>query len=205
MTKNQETRKMAVDMEIRKADLDAQDENLTVTGYAVVFNKPAVMWHDPYDDTNYYEVIDEKALDEADLSDVVMRYNHNDSSEILARTSNQTLNLIKDDSGLKIIAQLANTSFGRDVYELIKRKDISQMQEIVERQTGHKTNLMRFAGGSSNSISANYTPGIMTLLTEQAPQKGFQYFDWNISSGDGGTEGSSRMVHKSEIFKSIAE
>lgn len=127
MTKNQETRKMAVDMEIRKADLDAQDENLTVTGYAVVFNKPAVMWHDPYDDTNYYEVIDEKALDEADLSDVVMRYNHNDSSEILARTSNQTLNLIKDDSGLKIIAQLANTSFGRDVYELIKRKDISQM------------------------------------------------------------------------------
>ena len=34
-------------------------------------------------------------------------------------------------------------------------KDISQMQEIVERQTGHKTNLMRFAGGSSNSISAN--------------------------------------------------
>ena len=73
-------------------------------------------------------------------------------------------------------------------------KDISQMQEIVERQTGHKTNLMRFAGGSSNSISANYTPGIMTLLTEQAPQKGFQYFDWNISSGDGGTEGSSRMV-----------
>ena len=56
-------------------------------------------------------------------------------------------------------------------------KDISQMQEIVERQTGHKTNLMRFAGGSSNSISANYTPGIMTLLTEQAPQKGFQDVD----------------------------
>ena len=73
-------------------------------------------------------------------------------------------------------------------------KDIDQMQEIVQRQTGHTTNLMRFAGGSSNSISANYTPGIMTLLTEQAQQKGFQYFDWNISSGDGGAEGDMDMV-----------
>jgi peptidoglycan/xylan/chitin deacetylase (PgdA/CDA1 family) len=73
-------------------------------------------------------------------------------------------------------------------------KDIDQMQEIVQRQTGHTTNLMRFAGGSSNSISASYTPGIMTLLTEQAQQKGFQYFDWNISSGDGGSEGDMNMV-----------
>ena len=52
-------------------------------------------------------------------------------------------------------------------------KDIDQMQEIVQRQTGHTTNLMRFAGGSSNSISANYTPGIMTLLTEQAQPEQF--------------------------------
>lgn len=73
-------------------------------------------------------------------------------------------------------------------------KDIDTMQAIVQKQTGHTTNLMRFAGGSSNSISANYTTGIMTLLTKQAEQKGFQYFDWNISSGDGGSEGDMNMV-----------
>ena len=75
-------------------------------------------------------------------------------------------------------------------------KDIDQMQAIIQKQTGHTTNLMRFAGGSSNSISANYTSGIMTLLTKQAKQKGFQYFDWNISSGDGGSEGDMNMVIK---------
>lgn len=73
-------------------------------------------------------------------------------------------------------------------------KDIDQMQSIIQKQTGHATNLMRFAGGSSNSISANYTSGIMTLLVKQAAQRGFQYFDWNISSGDGGSEGDMKMV-----------
>lgn len=73
-------------------------------------------------------------------------------------------------------------------------KDIDQMQAIIQKQTGHTTNIMRFAGGTSNSISANYTPGIMTLLTKQARQRGFQYFDWNISSGDGGSSGDMNMV-----------
>lgn len=73
-------------------------------------------------------------------------------------------------------------------------KDIGKMQEIVVRQTGHPTNLMRFAGGSSNTVGVWQTPGIMELLAKQAPEKGFQYFDWNVSSGDGAAEGDSAMV-----------
>lgn len=72
--------------------------------------------------------------------------------------------------------------------------DIGQMQEIIVRQTGHPTNLMRFAGGSSNTAGTWQAPGIMELLAKQAGQKGFQYFDWNVSSGDGGTYGDSAMV-----------
>ncbi len=73
-------------------------------------------------------------------------------------------------------------------------KDIGKMQEVVVRQTGHPTNLMRFAGGSSNTVGVWQTPGIMELLVKQAPGKGFQYFDWNVSSGDGAAEGDSAMV-----------
>ena len=73
-------------------------------------------------------------------------------------------------------------------------KDIGKMQEVVVRQTGHATNLMRFAGGSSNTMGTWQTPGIMGLLSKQAPKKGFQYFDWNVSSGDGAMEGDSAMV-----------
>ena len=73
-------------------------------------------------------------------------------------------------------------------------KDNNEMQEIVVRQTGHATNLMRFAGGSSNSLGIWQSPGIMEDLVNQAQKKGFQYFDWNVSSGDGAAEGDSAMV-----------
>ncbi|MDO5133627.1 MAG: polysaccharide deacetylase [Eubacteriales bacterium] len=73
-------------------------------------------------------------------------------------------------------------------------KDIGKMQEIVVRQTGYATNLMRFAGGSSNTMGTWQKPGIMEHLVKQAPKKGFQYFDWNVSSGDGSAEGDSAMV-----------
>jgi peptidoglycan/xylan/chitin deacetylase (PgdA/CDA1 family) len=73
-------------------------------------------------------------------------------------------------------------------------KDNNEMQEVVVRQTGHATNLMRFAGGSSNSLGIWQSPGIMEELVNQAQKKGFQYFDWNVSSGDGAAEGDSAMV-----------
>ena len=62
--------------------------------------------------------------------------------------------------------------------------DLQKISDLVEKQTGEKSYLVRFPGGSSNSISANYTEGIMTELTELLPEKGYQYFDWNVSSGD---------------------
>lgn len=64
--------------------------------------------------------------------------------------------------------------------------DIEKIEALVEQQTGKRTNLMRFAGGSSNRISAEYKEGIMTNLVKQAEEKGFKYFDWNVSSGDAG-------------------
>ena len=65
-------------------------------------------------------------------------------------------------------------------------QDHDAMQEIVVEQTGHETRLMRFIGGSSNTISAKYSDGIMSRLVEQAEERGYIYFDWNVTSGDGG-------------------
>jgi len=63
-------------------------------------------------------------------------------------------------------------------------EDLQKISDVVEKLTGEKSYITRFPGGSSNSISANYTEGIMTELTEMLPEKGYQYFDWNVSSGD---------------------
>lgn len=63
-------------------------------------------------------------------------------------------------------------------------QDLEKMEEIVYAQTGEYPTIVRFPGGSSNSISWNYCTGIMTCLTEGLEQRGYRYCDWNVDSMD---------------------
>ena len=71
--------------------------------------------------------------------------------------------------------------------------DLLTMQDLIYQKTGVKTTLMRFPGGSSNTVSS-FNPGIMTKLTRAVQDMGFQYFDWNVSSGDAGNTTSTQKV-----------
>ncbi len=71
--------------------------------------------------------------------------------------------------------------------------DLYYMQDRIRAITGHTTYMFRFPGGSSNSVS-KFNPGIMTRLTQLVREKGFQYFDWNVSSGDAGLVDTSQAV-----------
>ncbi len=64
--------------------------------------------------------------------------------------------------------------------------DFNAQNNIIAQQTGSTTAIFRFPGGSSNTVSKSYCPGIMTELTKEASAKGYTYFDWNVSSGDAG-------------------
>jgi len=64
-------------------------------------------------------------------------------------------------------------------------QDLYAEQAWIKNLTGETSRLYRFPGGSSNTVS-NFNPGIMTLLTQSIREKGIQYFDWNLSSGDAG-------------------
>lgn len=64
--------------------------------------------------------------------------------------------------------------------------DLFRMQEIISQNTGVTTTLMRFPGGSSNTVSRNTQEGLMSILTEAVQDAGFQYFDWNVDSNDAG-------------------
>ena len=77
--------------------------------------------------------------------------------------------------------------------------DLYTMQNIIEEQTNVKTYLMRFPGGSSNTVSKNYCKGIMTTLTKKVEELGFQYFDWNVSSGDAGSTTTANGVYTNVI------
>lgn len=76
--------------------------------------------------------------------------------------------------------------------------DLQGMNEIVRRQTGYYTNLIRFPGGSSNTIS-RFNPGIMTRLAAAVTQAGYVYFDWNVGAGDAGGTTSSDQVYLNVI------
>lgn len=62
--------------------------------------------------------------------------------------------------------------------------DLNKVAKIVKSEIGFVPKYVRFPGGSSNTISANYHPGIMTELTKDLGRKGYRYYDWNCSSGD---------------------
>lgn len=74
--------------------------------------------------------------------------------------------------------------------------NVYSLQEKIKKSTGVKTMYMRFPGGSSNTVSRRYCRGIMTTLTKLVLNKGFKYFDWNISSGDAGGAKNSNDVYR---------
>ncbi|MGM9570710.1 MAG: HK97 family phage prohead protease [bacterium] len=111
--------------ELRFADINDSKDDLIVEGYAAVFEKETVLFS--CGDTDYKEIIDRNAFLGADLSDVVFKYNHSNDFLVLARTSNNTLQLSIDEMGLKMTANLADVQTGRDLYSLIKRRDINKM------------------------------------------------------------------------------
>lgn len=77
--------------------------------------------------------------------------------------------------------------------------DLTSIQNKVYKITGTKSYIIRFPGGSSNTISKRYQTGIMTKLVTEVQNRGYHYFDWNISSGDAGEVKSSQEVYNNVI------
>lgn len=110
--------KYGENVELRTADVRAAgDDSLVIEGYAANFEQRT--------DLGYFkEEIARGAFDDVMEDDVRLLLNHEGAP--MARTTNGTLELSIDDTGLKYRAALADTQDGRDLYKLIKRGDITQ-------------------------------------------------------------------------------
>ena len=64
--------------------------------------------------------------------------------------------------------------------------DLQKIQDVVVAQTGSPSYIVRFPGGTNNTISRRYNSGIMSRLSQSIGEHGYQYCDWNVSSGDAG-------------------
>lgn len=77
--------------------------------------------------------------------------------------------------------------------------DLNKMQDIIYENTGIRTTLMRFPGGSSNTVSRATYEGLMTILSEAVQNAGFQYFDWNVDSNDAGGARKAETVFNNVV------
>ena len=77
--------------------------------------------------------------------------------------------------------------------------DLYSVQNRVKRITGQESKIIRFPGGASNTVSRRYSNGIMTRLTREVVNRGFKYYDWNISSGDAGSTTQASGVYSNVV------
>ena len=132
--KEKEIRMLAENLEVR----DSDNNEMVVEGYAVVFDSPATH--------GFTEIIDRNAFNGCDMKDVPLRYNHTDNFLILARTRNNSLQLIVDDKGLKIRATLLDTTQGKDIYKCIKSGLLDKMSfafTVKEDEWDYETDTRR--------------------------------------------------------------
>ena len=98
------------------------ESSFYVEGYATTFGKYLLYEYDGY---KIYEEIMPNAFDNADMSDIVMQYNH--KGRVIARTSNKTLGVEVDSQGLFMYADLSKSNRGIELYNDIKEGLITKM------------------------------------------------------------------------------
>ena len=79
-------------------------------------------------------------------------------------------------------------------------KDVDKVNKRIKRITGEYSRILRFAGGSSNTVS-RFNKGIMTRLSKEVELRGYKYFDWNVSSSDTTTKDSTKIANA--VIKSL--
>lgn len=118
-----------------RADASADAKTLRLEGRPIVFDQPTTV-NDPAG--AYTEIIRAGALDDADLSDARLLYNHDQSRVPLARTP-RTMQLISDSTGLRMTADLPDTQEAKAVHTAVQRGDLSGMSFAFKVPKGGDT------------------------------------------------------------------
>lgn len=103
---------------------EIEEEKMVLEGYPIVFNQETLIGSEQ---SGWIEEIDPHALDEADMSDTPLKYNHQDITPILARVRNGSLKLTIDDKGLYMRAELLDTQQNKDFYKMVQAGLLDKM------------------------------------------------------------------------------
>lgn len=192
MVKDREYRTMIQPLLIPQGTKEKRiDTDFYVEGYATTFDKPYLLYE--YDGEKYFERIDRNALVGADMSDVIMQYDH--AGKVLARLSNKTLGVEVTESGLFVFADLSKSRAAQDMFEEIKNELVTKMswafrvtEDSYDRDTRTRTILKvaKVYDVSAVSIPANADTDISAR----------SYFDGVIER-----EQQERLERRKQILK----
>lgn len=192
MMKDREYRTMIQPLLIPQGTKEKRiDTDFYVEGYATTFDKPYLLYE--YDGQKYFERIDRNALVGADMSDVIMQYDH--AGKVLARLSNKTLGVEVTESGLFVFADLSKSRAAQDMFEEIKNELVTKMswafrvtEDSYDRDTRTRTILKvaKVYDVSAVSIPANADTDISAR----------SYFDGVIER-----EQQERLERRKQILK----
>lgn len=139
----------------------------------------------------------------ADLLNVLKKYNVKATFFVTCNDGNKYASMIKreHEEGHTVALHTCSHNYSQ-VYksESAYFDDLNKISDIVKKQTGgYESKLVRFPGGSSNTVSRKYNKGIMTRLSKSLAEKGYVYFDWNVSSGDAGGTTTTDGVYNNVV------
>lgn len=108
-------------LEVRQAEENAESDFL-VSGYAMKYEPYKL-----YEDRNgpVFEEFKRNAFNGSDMGDVIMLYDH--QGKVLARTSNNTLKVTLDDTGMYMEADLSKSRAAKEMYEEIQAGLVTRM------------------------------------------------------------------------------
>lgn len=140
-----------------------------------------------------------------ELLDILAKYNVKATFFVTNRNPNYSYFIKRAfDEGHTIALHTSSHNYSQ-VYSSVDAyfNDLSAINETVKNMTGSYSYLIRFPGGSSNTVSRNYSIGIMSTLSRMVTERGYKYFDWNVSSGDADGRSHSSSEYANNIINGL--
>lgn len=176
-------------------DSDGNETSAIRTVLVEPCERPKIIY--PAGKTIYLTFDDGPCPDTARLLDLLKRYNVRATFFVVdTGYPNLLRRIVEEGHSIGIHTQSHDY---KEIYAGVEEyfADVLHMQEIIRQATDTETWLLRFPGGSSNTISC-FNRGIMTTLSKAVEDTGFSYFDWNVDSDDAGKAQGSE-----EVFKNV--
>lgn len=104
------------------------------------------------------------------------------------------------------LALHSETHAYNQIYQSIDafKQDLNTLSDRLERLTGQRPIIMRFPGGSNNTVSNRYGGvGFMDKLTQHMADEGYLYYDWNVDSMDASAVRNDKNVIVNSVLNNV--